>query len=141
MVGVPIFAEQIHNAFRIQDRGFGLSMLPGGLTVFEVDDLVSALKEVARNPKYKAAVQKASDILKDSPMTPTETTTYWIEHVMKFGGEHLRSYGMELPGYQFFMLDILLFVAVIAHVIAFVLFVILGKIFRMVLGSKKTKTD
>ena len=139
MVGLPIFAEQHHNAFRIMDRGYGISIIPGGLADFSVEELAAAIKEVATNPKYKENIQKASEIMKDSPMDPIETATYWLEHVMKFGGDHLRSHGIEMPWYQFFMLDIMLFFLVILHVAGYISFLIIRKIFRLVGAPKKTK--
>ena len=137
MVGVPVFADQFHNAFRQADKGYGLSMLPGGLMDFTVDDLVSAVKEVAKNRKYKEAIQRASNILKDNPMDPTETATYWLEHVMKFGGSHLRSHGVNMPWYQYFMFDIMLLLVVVLHVIGYISFIIVSKVIRTMFCSKK----
>ena len=107
MVGLPLCGEQHHNAFRIMDKGFGLSLIPGGLRNFSPSELFQAIVEVASNPKYKTAILEASAIMKDSPMDPVATCTYHLEHILKHGASHLGSRG--IPWYQFSMLDILLF--------------------------------
>jgi len=56
---------------------------------------------------------KASEIFKAARDTPAERAAYWIEHVAKFGGAHLRSVGNDLALYQYLMLDVLLAVVVV----------------------------
>lgn len=37
-----------------------------------------------------------------------DTAIYWIEHVAKFkGGQHMRSPGVNLPWYQYYLIDVL----------------------------------
>ncbi len=59
-------------------------------------------------------------------MTATERATYWIEHVLKYEGDHLHSYALDMPWYQYPMLDILFFVLAMFLVVvsAFCMFVI-----------------
>ena len=106
MVALPVFAEQPQNAARIVQVGFGLSL---DIDRFTASELVSAIKEVLHNASYRAAIGKASAILRDRPMNGLETVTFWVEHVMKFGAAHLRSHGQDMAAYEFFMLDIMAF--------------------------------
>jgi hypothetical protein len=121
MVGIPMFGEQPHNAFRIQDHGYGVSLLPKTMLTFSTENLVAAILEVSTNPVYRENAKRASAILKDRPL-PAETIADWIEHVMRHGSAHLRSRGMELTWYQFWMLDILVFVSVVVVVFIATLF-------------------
>jgi len=61
----------------------------------------------------KARISKASEIFRSARETPAQRAAYWIEHVTKFGGAHLRSAGNDLALYQYFMLDVLLVVSVV----------------------------
>ena len=54
-----------------------------------------------------------SAILRDEPMNPREKASFWIEHVIKHGGKHLRSVAMDMPTYQFLMIDIIALVLII----------------------------
>ena len=118
MIGFPLFAEQSHNAFRMVDHGYGLRM---NILKFTADELVDNIHKVLTEKSFKMATQKASDILKSQPMTTQDTSAYWVEHVLKHGGEHLRTGAMDMPLYQFLMLDILLFVLVVSFLSGYVL--------------------
>ena len=135
MIGFPLFAEQPHNAFRMVDHGYGLRM---NILKFTVDELVKNIHKVLNEKSFKMATQKASDILKSRPMTAQDTAAYWVEHVLKHGGEHLRTGAMDMPLYQFLMLDILLFVLVVSFLSGYVLKTIFTVICRKCL-RKQTK--
>ena len=135
MIGFPLFGEQSHNAFRMVNHGYGLRM---NILKFTADGLVNNIHKVLNEKSFKMATQKASDILKSQPMTPQDTAAYWVEHVLKHGGEHLRTGAMDMPMYQFLMLDILLFVLVVSFLSGYVLKTIFTVVCRKCL-RKQTK--
>ena len=118
MIGFPLFGDQRHNAKRMVDHGSGIDM---NILTFTADELVNNVHRVLDEKAFKMAVQKASDIVKSRPMTAQDTAAYWVEHVLKHGGEHLRTGAMDMPLYQFLMLDILLFVLVVSFLSGYVL--------------------
>jgi glucuronosyltransferase len=77
------------------------------VTNFTSDELLKALKTVMTDPIYKETLNKLSAIMKHRPMSARDTAAFWIEHVMMFGGSHLRSHGYDMPWYEFLMLDML----------------------------------
>ena len=113
IVGFPIFSEQPNNAWKVVRKGFGLKL---ELKSFSVQELVAAIDEVITNPSYKAKVQKASAILKSVRVPPIEEAAYWINHVLMFGGEHLRSYAQDIPLWKYLGLDIIAFFFLLWHV-------------------------
>ncbi|MRA94246.1 hypothetical protein GH868_30450, partial [Bacillus thuringiensis] len=70
MIGVPLFGDQHHNAFRMVDHGYGVDM---NIKKFTVEELVNNIHIVVNEKSFKMAVQKASDILKSRPMTTQDT--------------------------------------------------------------------
>ena len=92
-------------------------------------ELVETINEVIYNPIYKERISKCSDIVQSMP-TAKETIVFWVEHILKFGGEHLRPASVDLPWYQFFMLDILLVITVILHVFLFLVYICVRSAFR-----------
>ena len=104
MVGAPIMSEQYHNAFLLVDRGYGLKV--SGLNDFTSTELFEALSEVTKNPKYRQQIKHASSIIKAQKMLPKAKLAFWVDHVMNFGGKHLRSASQDLPVYKLFMLDV-----------------------------------
>jgi len=105
-IGFPLFANQFYNARRFQQKGFGLSM---NIHDFTADQLLDNIHKILGDKSYKERIMKASEIFRSQAQSPVEKATYWIEHVCRFGGDHLRSAGNDLPLYSYLMLDVLAF--------------------------------
>ena len=106
MIGFPLFGDQMYNSVRMESKGFGLAM---DLLRFKPNDLVENINAIIGDPSYYENIKRASDIFKDRPLTPVQRSVYWIEHVLKYGGDYMHSHGLDIPWYQYCMLDILLF--------------------------------
>ena len=93
----------MYNCKRLDYHGYGVCL---NSLDFKADDLVRAVNNIMQNRTYNENIQKASQIFLESPMTPQERALFWV----KFGGEHLHSYALDMPWYQYLMLDIAAFV-------------------------------
>ena len=102
MLGIPLFADQLYNAAKVQYKGYGLQLPILALTP---DDVVRAIKTILDDP-YQADIHKASEIFRDKEH-PLKRASYWVDHVLKFGGDHLHSHALDMPWYEYIMLDIL----------------------------------
>jgi glucuronosyltransferase len=122
MLGIPIFAEQGWNCGRAQHRGIARSL---SLMDFATDDLYRTIRELIDNATYRNNIRRISEIWRDEPMIGCKKAGFWLNHVIKYGGEHLRSPYLNQPLYQYFMLDILaIFLAVIAGFIVLARYVL-----------------
>ena len=65
--------------------------------------------------RYKEKVSHYSAILRDLPPAK-ERAIFWIEHVLKFGGEHLRAHVFELNFIQYYLIDVAVFLIVLVVV-------------------------
>ena len=117
MIGFPVFAEQPNNAGRMVRKGFGLRLNPRS---FSVEEMVSAIEEVITNPEYKMRTQKASAIIKAQRVPPLEEAAFWINHILTFGGDHLRSSGQDIPLWQYLGLDVLVACLLVCHIVGFI---------------------
>ena len=106
MLAFPLFAEQFHNAFRIVDHKFGLRL---EIKHFTAEELAQTIALLIQDPSFRQATQKRSRIFKSSIMDARQTAVYWVEHVLAFGAEHLRSHAADMPWYAFYMFDIAIF--------------------------------
>jgi glucuronosyltransferase len=104
MLGIPMFAEQGWNCVRARHRGISLCL---DLLQFTADELYDAVRELIDNATYRSTVQKMSAIFRDEPMDGCQKAAFWINHVIKYGGSHLRSPALDQPLYQFLMFDII----------------------------------
>lgn len=73
-------------------------------------------------------------------MTGLEKAVWWTEYVIRHkGAPHLRSPALDLPIYQYFLLDIIGFVLLVLGIGLFVLYKVLTIGFRFVFRSKQIK--
>jgi len=136
MLGFPLFAEQAINCLRTFKKGFGLCMK---ILDFTSEELVENIQELLNNKMYDVNTKRTSAIIQSEIMSGQEKACHWIEHVIKFGGSHLRSTAMDVPLYQFLMLD---FVATFVFIIllAFALCAIIFRRIKKMITSKPTTT-
>jgi len=119
MIGFPILGDQVYNAKRMDHKGYGIAM---NLYDFTADELLNNIHKVLGDASYKQRVQKASEIFRSQAQSPVERATFWIEHVCRFGGDHLRSAGNDLPLYSYLMLDVLAFILITLYIFVFLLY-------------------
>lgn len=104
IVGLPVYGDQPVNALKMQAKEYGIKLNIAGLTSKE---LVSAINTVLNTPSFKHNIAKASALFKSRKNTPAMRAVWWIDHVIKYGGDHLRPPVMNIPFYQFLMLDVI----------------------------------
>ena len=78
-------------------------------------------------------------------MGARQTAAFWIEHVLQFGGEHLKPSSTHLTWWQFYCLDTLGVIALALIIIMWILFTmtkyIFMIIFKLMFFSKHQKND
>ena len=142
MVGFPIFADQPYNRRRIENKGYGVGM---DLRTFTSDTLSKTIRKVIEDPSYKQQITQGSDIFRDRKQTPKEVAVSWVEHVIKYGGGHLRSHALSMPWYEYLMLDIalatLLFIYTLYRLTKAFLFCLLNKITSLLLDQSNRRNE
>nr|KAG5707800.1 hypothetical protein BaRGS_015960 [Batillaria attramentaria] len=81
VVGLPLFYDQFHNA--------------------------KVIEEKAADPMYKNSISRASALFREQFGEPIKTSAYWLDHVMQYGGQYMRTAGQEMALYEFLLLDVL----------------------------------
>ncbi|ELT89644.1 hypothetical protein CAPTEDRAFT_48402, partial [Capitella teleta] len=102
MATLPIFGDQFYNAQRITARNYDRVV---NIREFTKDELYEAIADVLGNQTYADNIQKCSRIF-HSMRDPHERLLFWVDHVLRFGGDHLRPTYMDLTLWKFFMLDV-----------------------------------
>ncbi|KAH8254190.1 hypothetical protein KR032_008816, partial [Drosophila birchii] len=104
MLGMAVYADHYHHVNQGKKAGYLLDL--DYRTVTE-EELREALHELIENPKYRNNMKQASKVFRDRPLSAMDTAMYWINYVIEHrGAPHLVSAGVQLPWYQFYLLDI-----------------------------------
>lgn len=80
-----------------------------------------------------------SAIFKDRPMSALDTAVYWVEYVIRHrGAHHLRSAAVDLPWYQFYLLDVIAFIMFVIVSFVFVCSYIIIRMMRLMFNLLKS---
>ncbi|XP_071481645.1 UDP-glucuronosyltransferase-like [Diadema antillarum] len=136
MVLLPIFADQPAIGARVSKKGMGVVLDRATLTYATVK---GAIEEVIHDPKYKANVEHYGAIHHHSLASPLDTAVFWIEHVLKFGGSHLRLRGSDLSFIVLNSVDVVAFVIIVMVVAIYIDYLVLRTCCRLCCSRKKSK--
>uniref|UniRef100_X1YV34 UDP-glucuronosyltransferase n=1 Tax=Capitella teleta TaxID=283909 RepID=X1YV34_CAPTE len=130
MIGMPLHGDQYYNAQRIPHKGFGRVV---EFTKFAPEELVAAVEEVINNQTYRENIHRASLMFHDRTEGPAERAVAAIEQFLRHGS--VQSHAVNMPLYQFLMLDVLGFCALV--IVVFLVFLVW--IVRFCLCKKQVK--
>ncbi|XP_071501629.1 UDP-glucuronosyltransferase 2C1-like [Diadema antillarum] len=114
-VVMPLRGDQFDVAARVTSSGIGVVV--NKLTVTE-ESLHQAIRQVTTTSSFANKAKKLSSIFRDRPMPPAQRAAFWVEHVIKHGGQYLQSTATELSRMQHILLDVI--------AVMFVIFIVLG---------------
>ncbi|XP_011881506.1 PREDICTED: UDP-glucuronosyltransferase 2B31-like [Vollenhovia emeryi] len=131
MIGIPLFADQFMNIDAYVARNIALRL---DLDTFTEERMDAALNAILWDPLYMESARNLSRQFLDRPLNPLDTAAYWIEYVIKYGEDSLRSPAMDLSWWQLSLVDVIGFlllcativIAVTAYITRFVLGIING---------------
>lgn len=138
VVGLPLMSDQHLNVRQAVTLGLGRQLLLEDITE---DVLYETITGVAEDPSFRQQVQQRSELLRDQETTPLNRAVYWSEHVLRHGGAtHLRSAAVDLPFYQYLLLDVALVLASVATVAVLLVWLTLRTALRALLKALNRAT-
>ena len=137
MLCMPFVGDQVYNAIRTKNKGYGLVLDP---FKFTPDELYDTIQKLVYNTSYKKAIQHCSNIIHDMP-DAKEKLTFYVNHILRFGGEHLKSPHIRMPLYKVFMLDVMAFFLVIMYAVYRVCKCMFYALYTKCRKQQKTKND
>ncbi|XP_071554845.1 UDP-glucosyltransferase 2 [Temnothorax nylanderi] len=121
MIGIPLFADQFMNIDAYVARNIALRLDIDTITEKSMD---AALNAILWNPLYRESARNLSRQFLDRPLNAIDTAAYWIEYVIKYGEDSLRSPAMDLTWWQLSLIDVVGFLLFcVAIVVAITLFI------------------
>ncbi|XP_071487518.1 UDP-glucuronosyltransferase 1-2-like [Diadema antillarum] len=118
MVIIPLFAEQKSIGVKVKAKGMGEVVNKEDVSYETVG---RAIRRVLDDQSYTYQARLYSGIHRDRMFQPTETAVFWIEHVIKYGGAHLKTRATELGFIQLHNIDVIVFCMVITLVTFYLL--------------------
>ncbi|XP_063233927.1 UDP-glycosyltransferase UGT5-like isoform X2 [Bacillus rossius redtenbacheri] len=119
LISIPFFSDQDYNTKRIVEKGIGLKL---DISEVSKEKILDALKTVLTDKSFWDNMRRLSSIMRDHQSSPLERAVWWTEYVLRHGGAaHLRSAAVDMPWYQYLLLDVLAFLLVSAAAVVLLL--------------------
>ncbi|KAK5638201.1 hypothetical protein RI129_012496 [Pyrocoelia pectoralis] len=134
MVGIPFFGDQPYNVKKLVNKGLGLELNYQNL---EKNHFKETILEVINNPRYRNTIKKLAELAQDQPMTGIEKAVWWTEYVLRHkGAKHLRSPLLDIPWYQYLLLDVIGVLLSVFLVTLFSIVFMMRSLIRLIARSK-----
>lgn len=92
--------------------------------------------------RYRQRIKEIAKITSDVPMTGLEKAVWWTEYVIRHkGARHLRSPAIDMPWYQYLLLDVIGFVVGVLIIAVFIIYKTIRFLLSIFLTQKKLKTQ
>ncbi|XP_030764407.1 UDP-glucuronosyltransferase 2C1-like [Sitophilus oryzae] len=119
ILAIPVFADQFANAFKAVQFGYGLQIAYNA-EKFSEKMLSELIEELLNNKKYRENARRRSKLYHDRPLKPMESVVYWVEYAIRNkGARHLMVNGVNQSWFEYYLLDIMGFLAGIVLVLVY----------------------
>ncbi|ODN00662.1 UDP-glucuronosyltransferase 1-2 [Orchesella cincta] len=92
IISIPIFADQDHNAMKLERIG---ALVRLDINTITENDIAKAIQQVLYNPKYSEKMGELSRMFKDRPVDPLKNLVYWTEYALRHDTSLLKPLAME----------------------------------------------
>eukprot|EP00092_Neocalanus_flemingeri_P013186 GFUD01014211.1.p1 GENE.GFUD01014211.1~~GFUD01014211.1.p1 ORF type:complete len:520 (-),score=100.48 GFUD01014211.1:177-1736(-) len=138
VVAIPINGDQPANAIDLKRMGVAEVL---SWSDMNEENLLESIKTVINDPSYTEKAQKFGTLLKDQINKPIDRTIWHIEHLIRNPGliDHMRPPVHNLTWYQYFLLDVMAFLASLLLLMTYLFYRLLRLCCRS--KSKHTKEE
>ena len=104
MIGIPLFQDQFGNCQRMAKRGFGICL---NFCYFTEKQFLTSVRSIV-NGNHKQKITIASDAFRNRPELPGKMAAFWVDHVMKYGGEFYANPALAMSWIELNSIDVML---------------------------------
>ncbi|KAI4462072.1 UDP-glucosyltransferase [Holotrichia oblita] len=135
VVGISVFGDQALNMRNAENRGYGISI---PYKEFTEEKFANALDRMLKDSSYAKIAKEISVLLKDKTVSPLDKAVDSVEYVIRHkGAPHLKSVAHQLNWYQYYSIDVILFLTFVTLVFIKICFIVI----RRLLCKKKQQTQ
>ncbi|EZA57756.1 hypothetical protein DMN91_002716 [Ooceraea biroi] len=138
LIGISLFSDQHRNMKNFVNKKVAISLQ--SINDITEERLSSALNKILKDPSYRNNMQRLQKLFLDRPMSPLNTSIYWVEYVAKYGNV-LQSPALQLYWWQRNLLDVYAFIFVVIATVLYITLYSLRKLKNFLFGSRASKNS
>nr|CAD7612602.1 unnamed protein product [Timema genevievae]CAD7616648.1 unnamed protein product [Timema genevievae] len=128
IVAIPFYCDQDFNVKKIEEKGIGIRLDFDDITK---EKLLFALDKVINDSSYRKNVIHLATLLNDQPQTAMDRAIWWTDYVLRHkGATHLRTAAVDMPWYQFLLLDVIAFIFLISITVLINVFIAVRAVYK-----------
>ncbi|XP_066581163.1 UDP-glucosyltransferase 2-like [Prorops nasuta] len=136
MIGVPLFADQFININSYVGKKIAVKVDVDFITEEMLD---TALNTILHESVYRDSVRNISEKFRNRPMSPNDTVNFWVEYVIKYGNDALRSPAMDLKWWQLQLFDVYALLILLCIFLMFLIINLLAFLFKICIPGRPYK--
>ncbi|KAK6185612.1 hypothetical protein SNE40_007808 [Patella caerulea] len=138
--GVPIICAPLNGdgystAIKVKYHKVGSSV---DILNSDANEILKIIKDTLSDASIRKNMKKASAIFHSAPFTPQERAANAIEHVLKFGGDHLKPVSSKMSLIAHTMLDIWFTLFLLTSIILYIFYRLIRGCFTCIFSKQNT---
>merc|ERR1711892_1120547 len=119
LVGIPLGNDQKANILRAEKNGFAVSL---DWNSIDQDKFSAAINKAMNDDDLKENMKRMHELFVDARDPPLDRAVWWVEYVLRHkGAEFLKPHSVDLPWYQYHLLDVIAFILIILSLFIFLI--------------------
>ncbi|XP_035737135.1 UDP-glucuronosyltransferase-like isoform X1 [Vespa mandarinia] len=132
MIGIPLFADQFINIDNYVEKKIAIKLDCENLSE---DSMDAALNAILYNSTYRETARIIGKKFSDRPLKPIDVANYWIDFVVKYGPDALRSPVIDLNWWEIALLDVYAFLILVTVFTVYITIRLIQILRNMVLSN------
>ncbi|CAK1547702.1 unnamed protein product [Leptosia nina] len=99
VIGIPMLGDQWYNTEKYVHHKIGQQLDIHQLTE---EKFANAIKTVIEDKSYKENVIRLQSLMRKFPIKPLDLAVWWTEHILEYGGSHLRPPSFMMSSYDYY---------------------------------------
>ncbi|XP_047365691.1 UDP-glucosyltransferase 2-like isoform X2 [Vespa velutina] len=132
MIGIPLFADQFINIDNYVEKKIAIKLDYENLSQ---DSMDAALNAILYNSTYRETARIIGMKFSDRPLKPIDVANYWINYIVKYGPDALRSPVIDLNWWEIALLDVYAFLILVTVFIVYITIRLIQILRNMVLSN------
>ncbi|XP_032521849.2 UDP-glucosyltransferase 2-like [Danaus plexippus] len=123
VIGIPMLGDQWYNVEKYTYHKIGMQL---DITTLTENELKNAINTLINDKSYKTNMLKLRAVMREYPINPLNLTVWWIEHVIKYGGDHLTAPAANMSWVEYYEVKLVLVIfSILVTVLVVLVFIIL----------------
>ncbi|CAH2230247.1 jg20000 [Pararge aegeria aegeria] len=135
MIGIPMLLDQWYNVEKYVNHNIGLQL---DITTLNEQNFKESIEKIIHDESYKKNITRLKTIMRDYPIKPLDNAVWWTEHIIKYGGNHLKSPAASMSWSEYYELKLVLIILVILVAILGLLGWIMKLVFKIARNIYRT---